>query len=201
LAAVFYSALAYDFGNVSDWANTFVATALTVGAGVLLYRHQTDRADEERVDQLLTALAGELQSCLNILRARPSPLRVPTGAQLTDTGALAFTFGDLGHVVLVRLPMVVVVEALRSAKFDADDSFLLSNIAGHIQVHNSEVDFILSARQVLVTRVMLISLQQTMVELKQRQADIASDCEALLKHLASQGIPMPDAGPADRSNW
>lgn len=194
LVAILYSALAYDFGNFSDWANTFVATALTVGAGVMLYRHQTERADEERRDQILTALAGELQACLGILRAPPSPLLVPTGFRQTDDGNLVLRVATVGEVVLVRLPSVLVVEALRSAKFDAEESHLLSNIAGHVQVHNSEVEFMLSSRQAPVTRVILVSLRQTMTELKQRQAAIAADCETLLEHLASQDIETQPNG-------
>jgi hypothetical protein len=201
LVAVLYSALAYGFGNFSDWSNTFVATALTVGAGVLLYRHQTERADEERRDQLLTALAGELQSCVDILRSRPTPLLVPAGhPRPTEEGKSVQSLASVGEVVLVRLPTVVVVEALRSAKFDSEDSHLLSTIAGNIQVHNSEAEFILSSRQAPITRVILASLQQAMAELTQRQTEIAANCEKVLRHLASQGIEVPDAKARQQPN-
>jgi hypothetical protein len=115
----------------------------------------------------------------------------------SDTqGQTVFTVADIGNAVLVPLPKVIVEEDLRSAVFDYSDSLLLSNIAGHIRVHNSEVSFILSARENLVTQNMLLSLQRTLQELNQRQNAIRADCEALLRHLASEGIET-----SENSKW
>ncbi len=94
--------------------------------------------------------------------------------------------------MLVPLLKVVVEEALCCAVFDCSDSLLLSDIARHIHVHNSEVSFILSARENLVTKTTLRSLQRTIQELNQRQSAIQAHCEALLKYLAFEGIEIPD---------
>jgi hypothetical protein len=192
LTAAWYSALTLGFGDFWDWLNTFVATPLSVFAGVLLYRHQTNRAAKEREDQLLTAPAGELRSCLGILRERPTPFRVPVGIKSDTQGQTVFTVADIGNAVLVPLPKVIVEEALRIAVFNYSDSLLLSNAAGYIRVHNSNVSFILSARENLVTQTMLLSLQRTLQELNQRQNAIRADCEALLRHLASEGIEISE---------
>jgi hypothetical protein len=151
LSALLYSAVTFDFGDFWDWLNTFVATGLSVIAGVLLYRHQTDRAEKQREDQLLTALAGELGACLGMLRGRPTPILVPTGTKTDEEGNSIRTFAPVEEAVLAHLPAVAVQEALRSAVFDYEDSRLLSNIAGHIHVHNSEVSFVLSGRSTPVS--------------------------------------------------
>ena len=156
LVAVFYSALTFDFW---DWPNTFVATTLYVFSGDLLYRHQADKTAKEREDQLLTALAGELRSCLEVLRGRPTPFQVSVNTKSDAQGRTVFALANVGNAVLMPLPKVVIEEALRSAMFDYSDSLLLSNIAAHIRVHDSEVSFILSARENLATKTMLLSLQ------------------------------------------
>lgn len=193
LIAALYSAIVFDFsdGQGWDWINTFMATILSVFAGIFLYRHQTARTEEDRRDRLLAALAGELKSSLGILKAPPSPILIPEGVATGEDGAPVVKTTKIGEAVLVNLPTVVVEEALRAAVFDAQESLLLANIERHLHIHNSEVSFVLQTRTAKVSRTVLLSLRRTAEELNQRQAMIIKDNQKLLEHLRSEGIEIP----------
>lgn len=194
LAAALYSAIVFDFsgGQGWEWLNTFMATILSVFAGIFLYRHQTAVAEDDRRDQLLTALAGELKACIGILRTPPTPIVIPRSVTTGEGDATVVNTAKIGEAVLIHLPAVVAEEALRAAVFDTEESFMLSNIDRQIHIHNSELSFILQTRTAQVSRTVLLSLQRTTAELKQRQAAIIEENQRLLEHLRSEGIEIPE---------
>jgi len=175
------------FGSVPDetplwsWLTqvsaTLLGTIAGVAVGLWLFEYQSHKADETKEDQLLTALAGETQSILNILQGPVRPIWGPGGLVLDE-------------VVTVSLPTLVAQEAIRSGVFYSSEVLLLSNIVDHLQIHNNLLFFILSAQVGTVYRATLENLLQ---ELKSRQRDICQSSRSLLTHLESVGIRVPSS--------
>jgi hypothetical protein len=167
-------------GELWDWAiqlaATLISATLAIVVGVGLFRYQSRKADEAKGTQLLTALAGELQSSLNILNSEHrTPIMALNGQQF-------------GTAILMRLPPLVAEEAARSGVFDAEDTLILSNLVRDMGMHNDEVSFLLSVRAAPTTPDVLALVSK---ELNQRQERIAELCTELLQHLKSQNIKTP----------
>ena len=141
------------------------------GAGLAAYfgirqvRFQRRIAEKDRRDQLLTALDSEIRASQRILSGRPTPIEHWV------------TRKEVGRIVLVPLPHVVVEEAARSALFSSEETDGFFNLSGKIQVHNNEITFFYATRTGLVTEV---ALQIATDELKERQDELRQIFKELL---------------------
>jgi len=160
-------------------AATLFGTVLAVAGGLWLFNYQASKTDETREEQLLKTLAGETQANLNILSDEPSAFET-----LDRT---------IDHVVLIRLRFLVAEQAIKSGVFTSDEARFLSELIGHLQVHNDEVYFILSTRTGMdSTGVVQGKATSYMIaELKLRQEHIRTRSAQLLKDLEEEGIKVP----------
>jgi hypothetical protein len=147
---------------------TFAGVGLAAFFGLRQVRFQMRQADDQRRDQLLTALAGEIRASQRILSGRPTPI--------VD----AATHEEVGTVVLVPLPDVVVNEAAQSALFPTEQTDEFFNLAGNIQVHNHEISSLFATRTGFVTKE---SLQLITDELNQRQQKLCEHYNDLLSRI------------------
>jgi hypothetical protein len=170
-----------------DWLITGMATLLSLVIALGIFEYQSWRADEDKQDQFLTALAGELQANLDSLRSKDR------------TKLHGRIFGHEQHYIpiaearLVRLPPLVIESAISSGLFDAYDTLVLTHIARALIVHNAEVEFLLSIRSGEAYADTVRLAQQ---ELEQRQQHIAGLCDELLQHIKStRSINLPQQRP------
>ncbi len=159
-----------------QFAATLISATLAIAAGVGLFAYQRFKSDEARSDQLLTALAGELQSCVAILNTEQRDRVMALNGQ------------EFGTAVLVRMPPLVAEEAVRSGVFDATDTLLLSNLVREMWAHNGEVSFLLSVRSAPITAE---ALRIVVERFNRREERMREQCNALLEQLKSLGIKAP----------
>jgi len=166
-----------------EWYSTLLGTIFGVGLtalfGVWLFYFQNKENDEDKRTKLLTALAGEAQAIVDILREPPTS--VPGAGE-----------DEIVRSILVPLPLTIATEAARSALFDASDMLFLSKLIAKLQVNNNEAFFILASRASFLPA----DYRRYMDEwLKGRQNIIIDESIALLAHLESEeGITPPNAG-------
>lgn len=171
--------------QVWDWfmqvAATVIGTILAVQVGIGLFNYQSRKTDETREEQLLTALAGEIQGNQNTLSGAPSAFKIPDGT--------------IERVILVRLTFLVAEEAIKSGFFTSDEARFLSELIGRLHVHNDEVYFILSTRTGLDSTGVIQgeATRSNIEELKLRQEDIGTRSAKLLRDLQEAGIKVPAA--------
>lgn len=164
-----------------DWFITFVATILTALFAIGVFEYQSRRTERDRQDQLLEGFAAELQSNLDILRHEH---RTPFISQGPKPGS----YVKYAEAKLIRLEPIVVVETIRSGVFDGDDVYRLTRIVRELQVHNTEVDYLLSFRSAPGRADAIIFATN---ELDQRQERIKTMCEEMINFLRSEGIRVP----------
>jgi hypothetical protein len=157
---------------------TLIGATLAVAGGVYLLTYQSLKADEDKSNQLLTTLAGELQSSLEILNS-------------DDRTAITTREGnEIGSVILIRLIPVAAEETIRSGVFDATDAHLLSNLVRQMWAHNDDVALLSSQRLASSTREQLVTVT---ADLNQRQQEVNRLCIDFLRVLKSIDIELPDA--------
>ena len=173
----------YDSQAKLEWYSTLPGTIFGVGLtalfGIWLLQFESAENDEDKRIKLMTALAGEAQVIVDILREEPTP--VP-GAGNDETA----------RSIMVPLPLTVATEAARSGLFDADDMLFLSKLIAKLQVNNNEAFFMLASR----TSILPPEYRRYMdTWLRVRQEIIIEESTALLAHLeAEEGITPPTAG-------
>ena len=176
-----------------DWLITFVATGLSALLALGLFGYQSWQTERDRQNQLLAALAGELQSNLDIIR---SEHRTPFISRGTKPGSY-FKYAD---AKLIRLDPIVLVETIRSGVFDAADVYRLTRIVRELQVHNDDIGYLLSLRSAPSTNNDANAIVLATKELDQRQALIESMCQDLLDFMVLEGIRVPTPPGEEGSN-
>lgn len=172
-------------GALSDWTTTLGATlvsaALAVAIGIRLFHYQAMIQDRWERDRLQALLATEVQLNLEILNERPaSMLHARTGQAL-------------GTAVLVQLPTTALENLINSGLEHSEVTFGLKRLSVFVQVHNSDVAALLSARGGSTPT--STSIRLLVVEVNQRQAWLKDRFEELLisiqEALQEEGIDLP----------
>lgn len=168
--------VAFNRAAFWDWGITFVATLVSVVFAVALFWYQREKNDNERQEQLLTALSAEAQVCMKILNEPRD--------QLSTLGGK-----DLGRTVLTPLPTTVIDEAIRSGLHDPRYTYLLILMASQLRAHNSDVEACMSTQTVEVNPAVVLGIMERMEE---RLMVIKENCRNLVKNLEEQSIPQPE---------
>ena len=159
-----------------DWLITFTATFISVVFALALFWYQREKNDDERQEQLLTALLAETLVCVKILDDPRDQMRTLGGR-------------ELGKTVLATFPTTVLDETIRSGLHDPQDTYLLILMASQFQAHNSDVEALMSTQTVEIKPSVALGI---MNRIEWRLEVIDENCRALVKNLKEQGIPQPE---------
>ncbi len=164
-------------GVLWEWLITFMATLISVMGAVALFWYQRDKNDNERQEQLLTALSAEAHACLKALAEPPASIFALRSGK------------EVGRAVLTPLPTAVLDETVRSGLHEPQDTYNLIFMARHLEAHNSDVATALSMQTVEVKPEAFLRVVD---RVKERQEIVSYSCRELVENLEALGIPQPE---------
>lgn len=166
----------------STLIGTLIGALLAAATGLWLYRYQSRKNEEARVEQLREALIAELYATFDRLKTT-SAVRVsdPTGSGGPDV-----------VVVLTHLEPTACEENIRSALFGHKNTVSLTRLARLMREYTKAADILSSLLwRPQVDPVSLVRAYQQAANVKGLQQFVIVWCETILKGFEVQGLELP----------